>query len=73
MTTDELALNADLAAIIMEKHQLAGQYAPEIFLGVSLIGYGARVWWTLQKLEQIAALKEQEKGGKAKGTEAKAP
>jgi len=54
MTPAEADLNADLAAVVCEKHQLAATYAPEAFLVISLAGYGGRVAYTLRKLEDLA-------------------
>jgi hypothetical protein len=54
LTKDEADLIAGLAASLCEKYQLAGQYAPEILLTVTMAGYGWRQYSTFRKLEELA-------------------
>ncbi len=44
---------ANLTAIICQKYQVAGTYAPEFLLGIALVGYGVRTHAMFRKLESI--------------------
>lgn len=51
---EELEIIPQLAANVIIKHQLAGQYAEEIMLGAALAGYGLRVMSVNSKLNELA-------------------
>lgn len=53
MTEEERDLMGNLTAIICEKYQVAGTYAPEFLLGLALVGYGVRTHAMFRKLDAI--------------------
>lgn len=58
MSEDQRSLISELSGQICEKHQLLGQYAPEILLTVTLGEYIIRVTTFFSKLEELAKKKE---------------
>lgn len=54
MTKDERDQIAALSEAVCLQYSIMGQHAPAIFLGAHLVGYGTKVFLTLNKLEEIA-------------------
>ncbi|MBI3868815.1 MAG: hypothetical protein HY299_09815 [Verrucomicrobia bacterium] len=73
LTEEESTLISDLSAVLAQKYQLAGTYAPEILLGVCVAGYGTRCYMMLQKLDELEAkLAPKEKAAPAPPADQKA-
>jgi hypothetical protein len=53
ITEEELKLISELSAVVCEKHQLIGQYAPEIFLALAIGGYVSRPFFAIQQLRDL--------------------
>ena len=61
LTDEEAAQVGKLASVLAQKYSIAGAFAPEIALGVVIIGYGMRFNFALNRIEeQTKAAKRQE-------------
>lgn len=49
---DELKNISTLTGVVFEKYNMT-RYAPEVFLGLSLVGYGTRVMMVVRKLSEM--------------------
>jgi len=54
MTDTEADTITALSVIVLEKYNVLGTYAPEVLLGVAVVGYGYRVHSALGEIKKIA-------------------
>jgi hypothetical protein len=66
MTDEEREQISTLAETVCLQYGMLGQHAPAVFLGVSIIGYGTKVFLVLNKLDEIAKFNRIENERRAK-------
>jgi hypothetical protein len=66
MTDEEREQISTLAETVCLQYGMLGQHAPAVFLGISIIGYGTKVYLVLNKLDEIAKFNRIENERRAK-------
>jgi len=69
MTDEEREQISTLAETVCLQYGMLGQHAPAVFLGVSIIGYGTKVFLVLNKLDEIAKFNRIENERRAKDSD----